>query len=165
MLLKFIFGIGIVAFTSFCGYLLAKKYRKRKLFLQQFKEFNERFLSEVTYFRRPIKAFVSSYAYKGEFDSFLKIFFEQLEIGQAQVRSFDFKSEFPFLREEERLTVENYFLMLGKGDSSSQKGYFASIKERLTAQCSAAEIDCKKYGDLYIKLGFLCGLLILILMI
>lgn len=164
MLLKFVFGIGIVAFSSFCGYFLAKKYRKRKLFLQQFKEFNERFLSEVSYFRRPIKAFVSTYSYKGEFDRFLKAFFVQLDKGQAQTYAFDFKSEYSFLREEERQTVADYFLMLGRGDSHSQKGYFASIKERLGAQCAAAETDCKKYGDLYIKLGFLCGLLILILM-
>jgi stage III sporulation protein AB len=165
MLLKYVFGIGIVAFSSFCGYFLAKKYRKRKQFLQQFKEFNERFLSEVTYFRRPIKAFVASYAYKGEFDRFLRTFFEQLDKGQAQACSFDFKSEYSFLKEEERQTVADYFLMLGRGDSHSQKGYFASVKERLIAQYSAAENDCKKYVDLYIKLGFLCGLLILILMI
>ena len=165
MILKFIFGIGIIAFTSFCGYFFANKYRKRKHFLRQFKEFNERFLSEVSYFRRPIKAFVASYAYNGEFDRFLKIFFGLLEKGQAEVYAFDFKSEFSFLREEERQTVEDYFLMLGKGDSISQKGYFASIKERLSGLSTSADNDCKKYGDLYIKLGFLCGLLILILMI
>lgn len=165
MFTKFIFGIVVVLFTTFCGYLFAKKYRQRKLFLQQFKEFNERFLSEVSYFRRPIKAFVASYAYKGEFDRFLKVFFKLLESGQSQVRAFDFKTEFPFLRKEERQTLEDYFLMIGKGDSASQKGYFSSVKERLSALYLTAEKDCKKYGDLYIKLGFLCGLLILILMI
>ena len=165
MFVKFIFGLGIVGFTSFCGYLFTKKYRQRKLFFAQFKEFNERFLSEVTYYRRPIKAFVASYAYRGEFDRFLKIFFRRLENGQAQVCALDFKAEFPFLRNEERQTVSDYFLMLGKGDSASQKAYFSSVRERLTTLCGAAERDCKAYGDLYIKLGFLCGLLILILMI
>ena len=119
----------------------------------------------MTYYRRPIKAFVASYAYRGEFDRFLKIFFRRLENGQAQVCALDFKAEFPFLRNEERQTVSDYFLMLGKGDSASQKAYFSSVRERLTTLCGAAERDCKAYGDLYIKLGFLCGLLILILMI
>lgn len=165
MFTKFIFGIALVLFTTFCGYLFAKKYRQRKLFLQQFKEFNERFLSEITYYRRPIKAFVATYAYKGEFDRFLKVFFQLLEGGQAQARAFDFKAEFPFLQKEERQTLEDYFLMIGKGDSTSQKGYFSSVKERLSTLSLSAEKDCKKYGDLYIKLGFLCGLLLLILMI
>lgn len=165
MLLKFIFGITMVAFTSFCGYLFAKKYRQRKLFFQQFKEFNERFLSEVSYYRRPIKAFAASYTYKGEFEQLLEVFFGLLEGGQAQSRTFDLKANFSFLREAERQTVEDYFLMLGRGDSASQKGYFSSVKERLSTLCDSAEKDCKKYGDLYIKLGFLCGLLILILII
>ena len=165
MFLKFVFGIGIIAFTSFCGYLFAKKYRQRKLFLRQLKEFNERFLSEVSYFRRPIKAFVASYAYKGEFDRFLKLFIEGLEDGQARVYTLDIKAEFPFLKDAERQTIEDYFLMFGRGDSASQKGYFTSVKERLTTLSTCAENDCKKYGDLYIKLGFLCGLLLLILIV
>ena len=165
MFIKFIFGLTIVAFSSFCGYLFARKYRQRKAFFQQLKEFNERYLSEISYYRRPIKAFVASYAYKGEFSRLLKIFFELLESGQAQFRGFDFKSEFPFLREDERQAVADYFFMLGRGDSTSQKGYFTAVKERLTTLSAAADADCKKYGDLYIKLGFLCGLFILILIV
>ncbi len=165
MLAKFIFGVAIVAFTSFLGYLFAKKYRQRKQFFQQFKEFNERFLSEISYSRRPIKAFVASYSYKGDFDRLLKLFFQRLENGNTLARAFDFKTEFPFLKREEQQTVQDYFLMLGKGNSVSQKGYFMSVKERLSTLFHSAETDCKKYGDLYIKIGFLCGLLILILII
>ena len=165
MFFKFLLGVGIVLFISFCGYVLAKKYRRRKQFLRQLKEFNERFLSEVSYLRRPIKVFVGAYSYKGDFDRFLTLFFEGLEDGQAQVSAIDFKGEFSFLKGEERQMVEDYFLMLGRGDSISQKGYFSAVKERISLLYIAAESDCKKYGDLYIKLGFLCGLLLLILIV
>ena len=67
VVIKFFVGIAIVAFTSFCGYLLAGKYRKRGLFFREFQEFNERFLSEISYYRRPIKQFLGKYAYRGEF--------------------------------------------------------------------------------------------------
>ena len=49
---KFLLGVAIVAFMSFLGYLLAKKYRKRRDFFVQFTLFNERFLSEISYYRR-----------------------------------------------------------------------------------------------------------------
>ena len=55
--------------------------------------------------------------------------------------------------------------MIGKGDSNSQKNYFTSVKETLSKLKKEAEENNKKYGDLYVKLGFLCGLLILILVI
>lgn len=162
---KFILGIAIVCFTSFCGYLLAKKYRQRKLFLKQLGEFNERFLNEIAYFRSPIREFASKYVYKGEFNALLEDFFLGLEERAYQGRErLDF-SEYTFLTNDEKEFTESYFLMLGKGDSASQKAYFSAAKEQLKRMETEAENAQKKYGDLYVKLGFLCGLFILILIV
>lgn len=162
---KFLLGIAIVAFTSFCGYVLAKKYRKRKLFLAQLKEFNERFLSEISYYKRPIAEFVSRSVYKGEFNEFLRDFFQTREQSDYGVlRAINF-TDCEFLTPEDRRVIEDYFLMLGKGDTFSQKTYFSSAKEAIGKQQTEADTAYKKYGDLYIKLGFLCGLFILILIV
>ena len=59
MLTKFFFGIAIIAFTTYCGYLLSKKYRRRKVFYEQFYTFNERFLNEITYYKRPLIEWIS----------------------------------------------------------------------------------------------------------
>ena len=164
-MVKFLLGIAIVAFTSYCGFVLAKKYRKRKLFFAQFKEFNERFLSEVSYYRRPLGEFASKYAYKGEFQIFLQNFFSEIEeLSQSNEREIPF-DDCEFLKEEDKNLIEDYFKMLGKGDSASQKTYFSAEKERIVKFSADAENEYKKYGDLYVKLGFLCGLLILILII
>ena len=165
MMQKFIVGIAVVAFTSFCGYFLARKYRQRKLFFKQLQEFNERFLSEISYYRRPIKEFASKYVYKGDFDELLQDFFALIQSRERVEAGLLDSPKYAFLKAEEKRVVEDYFLMLGKGDSVSQKGYFSSVKETLSRLQSDAETACKRYGDLYIKLGFLCGLLILILML
>ena len=73
--------------------------------------------------------------------------------------------DYDFLKKEEIALIGDYFSMLGKGDSISQKGYFSSVKEDLKILETEAVQTSKKYGDLYIKLGFLCGLFILILII
>ena len=164
-MVKFLLGIAIVAFTSYCGFILAKKYRKRKLFFMQLKEFNERFLSEVSYYRRPLGEFAAKYVYKGEFQNFLHNFFAEIdELSQSKEREITFDG-CEFLKEEDKNLIEDYFKMLGKGDSASQKTYFSAAKERIVKLYVEAENDYKKYGDLYVKLGFLCGLLILILII
>lgn len=164
-MLKFLLGIAIVAFTTFCGYLLARKYRQRKLFFSQFKEFNERFLNEISYYRRPIKEFVSGYAYQGEFNMLLQEFFRCIEENSMEDRAIFDLPDYNFLTQDEKGIVRDYFLMLGKGDSGSQKGYFSSVRETLAKSQAEAENSCKRYGDLYLKLGFLCGLFILILII
>ncbi len=164
-MIKFLLGLGIVAFTSLCGYMLAKKYRVRKDFFKQFKEFNGRFLSEIAYMRRPLKEFVRSYTYQGEFQELLFDYFHALETELLTSEPFFDKKKYSFLKEEEVRVVYNYFLMLGKGDSGSQKGYFSSVAEQLSSFQNDTEKDAKRYGDLYVKLGFLCGLLILILIV
>lgn len=162
-MVKFLLGIAIVAFTSFCGYLLAKKYRQKKHFFSQLALFNERFLSELAYFRRPIREFIFAYSYSGEFFQFLNdSFYKNTQISFHDILN---SSTYAFLKGEEKVFVVNYFSMLGKADSIAQKAYFSSMKDML----KKAEIDAinenKKYGDLYIKMGFLLGLLILILII
>lgn len=61
--------------------------------------------------------------------------------------------------------MQDYFLMVGRGDSASQKTYFSSVSGVVSKWASDANLAAKKYGDLYIKLGFLCGLFVLILII
>ena len=162
---KFLLGIVIVAFTSFCGYLLSKKYRRRKVFFSQINEFNERFLNEMSYYRRPLTEFFSKYEYTKEFKFLLDDYIQTLRNGQTSLEKALETADYDFLKKEEKSFICDYFNMLGKGDSVSQKAYFSSVKECLKKQANEAMIESKRYGDLYIKLGFLCGLFILILII
>ncbi len=161
---KLFFGIIIVIACTFCGYLFSAKYRRRKQFFAQFFEFNERFINEISYYRRPLKECISHYAYKGEFSQLLDTFFWVIE-NKETIALFEDKSEFSFLKQDEQRSIEDYFRMLGKGDSASQKIYFGARKEELQKWQSEAVITCKKYANLYIKLGFLFGLFLLILFI
>ncbi len=165
MTAKFLLGIVIVSFTSFCGYLLSKKYRIRKVFFSQFREFNERFLNEMTYYRRPLAEFFTKYQYKGEFGFLLEDYLVYIRKGQTSFDKLLENSDFHFLKKEEKAFICDYLSMLGKGDSASQKAYFGSVKEQLKKLETEAIETGKKYADLYIKLGFLCGLFILILII
>lgn len=164
-MLKVVSGIAIIAFTTFCGYLLARKYRQRKQFFTQLNAFNERFLNEIAYYRRPIKVFSGNYVYQGEFNALLEEFFKNVEEYSKNDRTLLPLSAYSFLTKEDEGIVQDYFLMLGRGDSSSQKAYFSSIKEPLSKLQAEAESACKRYGDLYVKIGFLCGLLILIIIV
>ena len=164
-MIKFLLGISVVAFTSFCGYIFAKKYRQKQNFFRQFYIFNERFLSEISYYKRPLKEFVGKYTYKEEFSQMLRFFFYGLEKKTPFLRDVLDKQEFSFLNQEEKRITTDYFLMLGKGDTISQKNYFSSMREILKKQQQEAELTCKKYADLYVKIGFLLGLLVLILVL
>ena len=164
-MLKIVFGIAIVIFSTACGYYLAKKYRQRRHFLRQLREFNEQFINEISYYRRPIKDFLSIHPFEGEFQGFLQEYARVLNETNQEAQGILNLSNYTFLRENEKVDIIDYFMMLGKGDSHSQKSYFFSMRERLAKREQEAVDEGNRYENLYIKLGFLCGLFILILII
>ena len=130
---KFIVGIAIVAFCSFCGYKLAGKYRRKKEFYRQFSVFNQRFLEELGYHRRPIAEFARHYRYQGDFQILINCFLSSLNTKQDD-NAFLEEGQFPFLKKEERMEIQDYFFMLGRGDTQAQKNYFSSVKNWLEAR-------------------------------
>ena len=164
-MLKIILGLLVVVISMFVGYVLSKKYRQRRRFLTQFREFNEQFINEITYYRRPIKAFMEKQTFEGEFHCLLQSYVAWLEqYTEKRGEGLDL-SPYTFLTESEKVDVYDYFMTLGKGDCESQKRYFLSMRERLIKYEANAILQGKKYENLYIELGFLCGLFILILII
>jgi stage III sporulation protein AB len=165
-MIKFLLGIAVVLFCVGCGRLFLKKYRIRRGFFTQLQEFNQRFLTEVSYYRRPLQEFYAQFTYEGEFQELLENFFHLQEKGEViKHASFLDLSAYSFLTEEERTFVGDYFLTLGRGDCASQKAYFSAADAVLKGYRLTSEEECKKHTDLYTKLGFLCGLAILIIIV
>ena len=162
---KLVLCIAIIVFTSFCGFILGRRYRQKKQFFDQFKEFNERFLTEVTYYRRPILEFLTRYRYKGDFHIFLENLAYGIDSGNYSVELCFEGNDYVFLTSEDKIFIKDYFLMFGRSDSSSQKAYFSSANQEIEKKKANAHAESKKYGDLYLKLGVLCGILIVILII
>ena len=160
--LKIFLGMLVVAMFTFFGYLFSRKFRIRRKFFGQLRGFNEQFIHEITYYRRPIKEFLSKKTYEGEFQGLIVSYLRWVDATNQQ--AFDLSS-YTFLQENEKMDIRDYFMSIGKGDSSSQKCYFLSMQERLKGYELDAALQGKKYESLYVELGFLCGLFILILII
>jgi stage III sporulation protein AB len=163
-MLKILLGLAVVLVSTAFGYIASNKYRQRRRFLGQFREFNDRFINEITYYRRPIKEFLASNTFDGLFQALLQEYVQRLEDFTEANAVFNL-SDYSFLSENEKNDLLGYFNMLGKGDSLSQKAYFFSMRERLVQYETESVLQGKKYENLYLELGFLCGLFILILII
>ncbi len=153
--LKIIVSCAIVAFGIGIGYLAAGKYRSRKKFFAQLYDFNERYLSELGYSRKPLPVFLKEFPATGDFRKSLE--------GLAFSRAPDLR--YPYLTADEKKECGDYFFMLGRGDAQSQSGYFGARREPLGEKKAACEKEAKANGELYIKLGLLAGLAFVILII
>ena len=154
MLIKFILSGVIIAFCVFIGYFAAWKYRARKKYFSQFQTFNERYLNELAYARRPLPVFLKEYAYSDDFDKTINC----LLGGKKEVK-------LNYLSKDERNYLNDYFEMLGKGDSASQNAFFSAQKKYLEEKKGGSEAEAKSRGELYLKLGLLAGLGFVILIV
>ena len=155
MWIRLLICVLVVAFCTLLGYLAAGKWRARSLFFAQECLFHERYLNELNYMRRPLGKFLEEYSYKGDFDKALQRF--------ADERLIDFR--FKYLRKEEQTACNNYFSMIGRGDSLSQKEFFSAQTATLCSLRDESKKEEKTRGGLYIKLGLLAGLAVVILIL
>ena len=155
MWIKFLLCGLIIAFCIALGYLAAEKYRSRRNFYAQFSSFNERYLGELSYARKPIENFLDTYEYTGDFRKTI----EAVRRHEGELPKLN------YLTEEERRECIDYFSMLGRGDSGSQSAFFSTKKSVLVEKKGATEAEAKHRSNLYIKLGLLAGLAFVILII
>ena len=153
--LKILLACLTVGFSVGIGYLAANKYRSRYAFYRQFQDFNERYLSELEYARKPLPVFVREYEDKGDFSGLLG---DWLKTRSPQVK-------LSYLSSDEREQCCAYFSMLGRGNAQAQAEYFGTYKPSLSEKKAACEKESRERGMLYLKLGLLAGLALVILMI
>lgn len=155
MWIKLLLGLCVIAFCVLLGYLAAGKYRARKVFFAEYLLFHERYLTELTYLRKPLSELLQEHSYQGDFGKQVEEFARTRQAPTAP----------KYLTLEEAKLHGNYFSMLGKGDSAAEKNFFSAQTPTLREKKEASEQEAKKRGELYLKLGLLAGLALVILII
>ena len=158
---KFIVGILIVVFTTYCGIFLSKKYKVRKVFFEEFYTFHLALFEELNFTKRPYEEFYAHRKYVGDFAVLLQEEAKRRIDRKKLPLSLD---SYTFLTQDEKKLITEYLSSIGAGDSLSHKAYFSRVENTLQNLKIKSIEECKKYVDLYLKMGFLLGLAILILL-
>ena len=153
--MKIIIGIFFLFLCTFIGYNLSLKYTKRKIFYGNFFNFNEKLLREVSFLQTTIVSLLNDIDINTDFYDSLKHY----------VNTKEFKFDKQYLFEEEKYELNRYFKTIGTSDKIGQLEYLSSMDITLKNKQIQTEENEKKYRMLYIKMGFLIGLIILIILL
>ena len=153
--LKITVACAVIAFGCWIGWLAAGKYRYRYRFYTQFNDFNERYLSELLYARKPLPVFLKEFPAAGDFK-------KMIDSHAAKQKN---ECSFSYLTKEERAACCDYMGMLGRGDAQSQGEYFGAQRQTLAEKKKKCEQEAAKYNALCLKLGLLGALAFVILII
>lgn len=156
-MLKALLCACILALSVSAAFLLTRKYKQRKDFFYNLNLFNERLVNEVSYTKIPLPSFVEKYDFGGDFKKMLD---------EKKAKDFQFENyEISYLSEDEKKFMADYFRMIGNSDAASQRTYLSAVRSEVEDKRKACEETYKKYFSLYLKLGFLAGLILVILIV
>ena len=150
--MRYIIGILIVVLCSYTGYLFTLKNKEIKNFYESFSSFNEKLINEISFGQTTILNLIKS----SNTNNFYKLITEYFNNGK-----FD-KKHITFLSEDDKNFIYNYLKMIGSGDKNAQISYLESVKNDIKNKLNKAIEQDQKYSKLYIKMGFLLGLLIFV---
>ena len=140
-MIKILLLIATVALITLLGVFLSAGKKKRSQVFAELYEFNEQLLINLKYSRKPLDEVAKNYKFmpaviKGE----------------------------KVLGGNDAAFISDYATGLGKSDAMSQIDYLNDRKSALLKLKDESFADYKKYGSLYVKIFFMVGVLLAILM-
>lgn len=155
--MKIFFGVLSVFLCVAVAYKMSDKYIERRKFYESFNDFNKKLKNEVYFTRKTIVSVLEENQNKNDF--FYKSVREYYHNNKKRIRNIKVFSE------EESDFFNKYLDVLGVSDGISQINHIEAAENYISEKLNQSIENEKKYRSLYIKLGFLLGLLIFILII
>lgn len=149
------FGVLALIFCTYLGYRTSLKYVKRKNFFNDFAEFNKKLKNEVLFLQNTLVKITDKIDDGNDFNTCIKEYVKNKKYG----------FELNYLSADEKEFFDKYLGIIGKGDKTSQLQYLNSVDEKISALYVSASSEEKKFKTLYVKLGFLIGLMALVLLL
>jgi stage III sporulation protein AB len=171
-MIKVIGAFLILAVTTWIGFELARKYSNRPKQLRQLKVALQSLEAEIMYGHTPLYEAMDNVAHlsKEPLSTFFHSFSKQLQDGAPSVKeawksSLDEVWARTALREEEYEVLRQFGETLGQHDRESQQKHIKLAIHHLEKEEKEAKDNQHKYEKMMKSLGFLSGLLLIILLV
>lgn len=152
--MKILIGILCVIICTFIGKILSEKYQKRKEFFSELNNLNQKLKSEISFKQSSLKDIVDSLS-----NATLKSYLIEYVFNKNE------SINVVFLSNDENDFLKDYSKNLGVFDKNSQLSFLSSVDSQIYTYYKSGREEERKYRKLYIKLGFLFGLIILVVIL
>ena len=149
-------GIICLIFSILISLELSKKFTNRRKFFTDFYDFNQILINEI-YFSKKTIPYIINENFKDDslFYKLLKEYFIEKKI--------EFKNVL-FLTDKENALLNKYIEGLGITDVKAQESYFLEVRSQIKPILNEVDELEKRNKSLYVKIGFLIGFSVLIVL-
>ena len=154
--MRLITGILLLVVSTFLGFFYSRRYGERRKTFERLGVFNSRVKAEVVFSKGSLVSLVKNTECDNPAAEYIRDFFLEKKESEEKLKIFT---------KDEKDFFTDYVRRIGQGDKKSQTDYLEAAEIKINGYISAAEEADKKYRPLCIKLGFLFGLIILIILL
>lgn len=140
-MIKILILIAVIALTTSLGILLSANKKKRKQVFAELYEFNEQLILTLKYSRSSLDKIAEPYVYMTDILN-----------GKTVLSGTDAE------------VIRDYTENLGKTDALSQVDYLNERKSILKKYKEESAADYKRYSSLYVKIFFMVGVMVAVLL-
>ena len=165
--MKYVLVGVIVAGMAYIGYGLSYYYRIRKKFFEDIILFCEKLSVDISFSKEILSSIVLNNLgnFSKEFRMILNEYLFYLKNNGTTLNKDSLFNKVKILKDEEKDSITIFFKSLGKLDMTNQINEIDNFKTKFISYKNTADEENKKFGALSLKLMFLLGLLIVIILI
>ncbi|MBE5734142.1 MAG: hypothetical protein E7347_03725 [Clostridiales bacterium] len=152
--MKILISISIIILSTYIGFVMSGKFKEKETFFSLFYSFHEKLKREVVYSKKTIKSMLDEQE-ANDFKIIMEKFLKNEKI------NYNIK----YLKQDDLEFIKTYCENIGVGNSKSQIEYLSSVDKEVVKMLNICQDNAKKYTKLYIKLGFLIGLMIMVVIL
>ncbi len=166
-MIKLVAIVVVVVGFVLVGFGVASWYKRRNRFFDDLLYFCDLLTGEISFLQRKLLQIVNLHK-----DSFAVDFFTVISCYERYVRAQSKKEELKkellaisFLSEEEVCSIYDFLLSLGNFDVENEVLNIKNYKNCFVRYCTKANKEAQKYAPLCIKVGFIIGCTIAIVLL
>ena len=166
-MVKIILIVVVILGFTYIGFGIASYYKKRNKFFREFVLLVDKLRAEIQFSQKGLGLILKDQVASKE-DSLGRVVGNFVEYISNKDIVLDSKHLFKglcFLKTQEKGEILNFFKSLGRHDSENEVALLDNFKEYLLVNSSTCSIEETKYGKMAIKISFLLGLMIAILLV
>lgn len=142
-------SIIFLALSTILGVIFSLNFSKKSNFFSSFLLFHKKYINELNFSQRSLISLIKELDNENDFNNMLSDYINKQE----------FNCQIKYLNDEEASLLKSYFSNLGLFDKTTLLNLYNGYTLKIEKMYENAIADEKKYKSLYVKVGFLIGLI------
>lgn len=164
-MIKILLVLIVVGGFSYVGFGIASHYKKRDEFFAGLLSLCDKVRADIDFSGKSLSAIFDGLKFSGAIGKLVENFCEYLKNKDLKLSSKQLFRGIWILKDEEKNVVLDFFSRLGRHDSDNEVKLIDDFKTLIEPLSKIAGEEKNKYGKMSVKVSFLLGLMVAILIV